>query len=269
VFTCNCGDGCDDYPSFYYDSDDEDDYSSASKVLFYPQVMGHSCVARVSRMFLWELSSTSDPSCRLESSRSERKQWDGSSLSLLTTADRTARHIIQLAGLDPDLATSAEMDQLELRFRCCACAMMVPPESENDDGDNDEDDDFNYDPVFPIFDWRGAIIHQTNRHRIKDTDSTLTKMNEFEFTEDIKEAESKHWMKVDNIWSCTHCRDLPTEAKLDTFDGVKQHISRMHHVESPILNEDYFQDFAARDMQDSRNSFYVRFSRGGFSPFEK
>ena len=152
AFTCNCGDGCDDFPIFY-DSDDEDDYPFATKVLFYPQVMGHGCLARISKMFPWDLSSTSDPSCRLESSRSGRRQWDGSGLSLLTTAGRTARHIIQLAGLDPDLATSAEMDQLELK--CCACVMMVPPESEKDD-DGDEDND-NYDPVFPIFDWRGAV----------------------------------------------------------------------------------------------------------------
>ena len=42
VFTCNCGDHCDDYPSFY-DSDDKDDYlyPSAIKVLFYLQVTGH------------------------------------------------------------------------------------------------------------------------------------------------------------------------------------------------------------------------------------
>ena len=160
VFTCNCGDGYNDYPSFFdYDSDDEDDYSSATKVLFYPQVMGHSCLARASKMFLWELSSTSDPSCRLESSRSERKQWDATGLSLLTSASRTARHVIQLAGLDPDLATSAEMDQLELRFKCCACTMIVPSESEKDDDDDEDgdDDDYNYDSVFPIFDWRGAV----------------------------------------------------------------------------------------------------------------
>ena len=167
VFTCNCGDRCDDYPIFY-DSDDEDDYPypSAIKVLFYPQVTGHSCLARVSKMFLWEFSSTSDPSCRLESGRSERKQWDGSRLSLLTTAGRTARHVIQSAGLDPDLATSAEMDQLELRFRCCACVMMVPPDSENDDSDDDEDNGYYCDPAYPIFDWRGAVSRYILYHCI-------------------------------------------------------------------------------------------------------
>ena len=168
VFTCNCGDGYDDYPSFYdYDSDSEDDYPSSTKVLFYPQVMGHSCLARVTKMFLWEFSSTNDPSCRLEYGRSERKQWDGTSLSLLTTAGRTARHIIQLAGLDPDLATTDEMDQLELRFKCCACTMMVPslPESENEDGE-DEDNGYNYDPVFPVFDWRGAVSRYIKYHCI-------------------------------------------------------------------------------------------------------
>ena len=152
VFTCNCGD---DYPSFFdYDSDGEDGYSSATKVLFYPQVMGHKCLSRVSKMFLWELSSTNDPSCRLDSSsRSERKKWDSTGLSLFTAAGRTARHIIQLAGLDPDVATSAEMDQLELRFKCYACAMIVPPEID-EDGEGEGD---GYDTVFPIFDWRGAV----------------------------------------------------------------------------------------------------------------
>jgi hypothetical protein len=144
VFTCKCGDGCSDYLGLY-DSDDEDDYSSATKVLFYPQVMGHTCLSRVSKMFLWDLSST----------RLERKQWDGTGLSLLTTASSTARHIIQLAGLDPDLATSAEMDQLELRFRCCACAIIFPSESREDD--DDDQDDYDFDSAYPIFDWRGAV----------------------------------------------------------------------------------------------------------------
>ena len=52
-------------------------------------------------------------------------------------------------------------------------------------------------------------------------------ISEDDFTEDIKEAESNHWVEIDDIWLCTHCRDLPTEAKPDTLDGVKEHISRM------------------------------------------
>ena len=71
------------------------------------------------------------------------------------------------------------------------------------------------------------IIHQTNGHRMKEVDSTLEIIREDEFTKDMKEAERKHWAKVDCIWLCTHCRDLPAEAKPDTFEGVKQHVSRM------------------------------------------
>ena len=145
VFTCSCGGGYDDYLSFY-GSDDEDDWPS-SKILFYPQVMGHSCLTRVSKMFAWELSSTSDPSCRLESwsCKSERKQWDSSGLSFHPSASKFARHIIQLAGLDPDLATSHQMDQLKIRFGCRACALLISPRSNDDD------------VLYPIFDWRGAV----------------------------------------------------------------------------------------------------------------
>lgn len=71
------------------------------------------------------------------------------------------------------------------------------------------------------------IIHQTNGHRTNAVDSVLEIISEDDLTEDIKEAESKHWAEFDSIWLCTHCRDLPREAKPDTLDGVKQHISRM------------------------------------------
>jgi hypothetical protein len=71
------------------------------------------------------------------------------------------------------------------------------------------------------------IIHQTNRHRNFDVDNTLEMFGEDDFTENIKEAESKHCVKYDSIWLCTHCRDLPTETKPDTLDNVKQHISRL------------------------------------------
>ena len=150
VFTCHCGGGYNDYWGLY-DSDDEDSYSP-SKILLYPQVMGHSCQTRVSKMFPWELSSTSDPSCRLESwsCRSERKQWNSSGLSLHPSASRIARHIIQLAGLDPDLATSHQMDRLEIRFGCSACS----------ESDSDDDD------VYPIFNWRGAVSRSMQYHCI-------------------------------------------------------------------------------------------------------
>ena len=147
VFTCNCN--CGGYDSSFDYSDNEDDYWSVSKVLFYSQVMGRSCLTRVPKMFLWELSA-SDPSCRLDSCRSERKRWDSSNLSLHTPASRTARHIIQLAGLDPDLATSHQMDQLEVRFGCNACVLMVSPQSEEDDDD---------DPAFPVFDYLTDASH--------------------------------------------------------------------------------------------------------------
>lgn len=235
VFTCNCGSSYSDYQT--YDSDDDVNYWPASKILFYPQVMGHSCLARVSKMFPWEFSATTDPSCLLESCRfSERKQWDSSSLSLHPTASITAQHIIRLAGLDPDLATSNEMDQSNIRFGCEACA-RVPSEGDEDDPD---------DNTFRVFDWRGVvsrlyatslhpislmpviqIIHQTNRHPTQSIGSTLEKLSEDGFTVDLRKAESEHWAKVDYIWSCMHCRDSPKETKADTLDGVEKHISRM------------------------------------------
>lgn len=268
VFTCICGNDYDDfhdYPSFY-SSDDEDDYSTACKILFFPQVMGHSCLARIEKIF----SSVADPSCRLDSSRSDRKQWDSSGLSVFTIASRNARDIVQLAGLDPDLATSTEMDQLKIRFMCRACSVTVAHESDDDDYHSDDSDEViceSYDSVFPIFNWRGAINHQTNKHPIRNN-GILTMMSEDDFTEEIEEAESEHWAKLDQIWSCTHCRDMPREAKPTTIDNVKQHISSIHHIESPILDVDYFHDFAAADMREyGVSTFYVRDSGNIFSPY--
>ena len=155
VFTCECchnDDDYNDYPNFF-SSDDEDD-CPRSKILFFPQVMGHSCVGRAEKKF-WEFSPTPDPSRRLDSGRKDRKQWDSSELSVLTTASRNARHIIRLAGLDPDLATSAEMDQLKIRFVCCVCSSMTVSESD------DEEEE-----LFPTFDWRGAVSRDIQNHFI-------------------------------------------------------------------------------------------------------
>jgi hypothetical protein len=53
------------------------------------------------------------------------------------------------------------------------------------------------------------------------------KIGEDDITDEIKEAENKHWAEVDCIWSCMHCRDLPSEREPDTLDSVKEHISTM------------------------------------------
>ena len=71
------------------------------------------------------------------------------------------------------------------------------------------------------------ISHHSNRHPILAFHSTVVKIGEDDFIANIEEAEIQHWAKFDCIWSCTHCRDLPTDTKADTLDGVKKHISRM------------------------------------------
>lgn len=164
VFICrSCSyrsiDFFDDY--FSMDSDDDEDYSSSTMTpLFFPQVLGHTCMTRGALPFYtWDQDKT-DASRRLDGYSKERKAWSGSRLSVDAEASKTAKFVVEKAGLNPETATVSDMDALDLVYLCAQCICPLAEKLGEIEANVDKLEDMY---VVPIFGWR-EIVSPPNSH---------------------------------------------------------------------------------------------------------
>jgi len=97
-----------------------------TQLLFYPQVLTHSCLTRQSLGLLWDLKVVHDPSKSLGIyGLKERTRWRALGLLAVDTyASGVAEAVVRYIGLDPTTATSEDMDHLEDRFICQLCPVV-------------------------------------------------------------------------------------------------------------------------------------------------
>ena len=176
-----------------YDTSDSEDFFAPLgfrrrrpvKPLFYPEVLAHPCLTRFSLrneylyMHLMAFASAHkrDPSTYLENCLKQRQKWKHEHLQMDTKAGKVAEQIVKLAGLDPETATTFDMDNLDARFRCKDCESIqiirasgsrtVPqlsPSPESSGAHSDEDEEMHAPdlsigptPVYPVMTWRSAV----------------------------------------------------------------------------------------------------------------
>jgi hypothetical protein len=166
--------------NFYDEEDEYMDFSEDGfrdiKPLFHPDVMAHPCNTRFAlrNEFLYHqlmAFSPRDPSEYLEDCLKARQRFNINRLKIDRQAGKAAVCVVKMAGLDPNTATTAEMDALDPRFKCDECQQFhrvtPPPKSEpsenefdeqDDEDDEDEDDEDAYGPAhYAVLSWRQAV----------------------------------------------------------------------------------------------------------------
>jgi len=149
VFTCKCCGGCMshshagekvDGQDMYRGDRDESykDLESERRPLFFPQVMGHQCLTRHSQplygrmpaSFAWGAGYQSDVAGKVQGPFVGRYHWRTDYLCLDVGMSLLAERIVVSAGLDPTRATPADMDALDLAFRCSKCSIGLGEKEE-------------------------------------------------------------------------------------------------------------------------------------------
>ncbi|RXW18582.1 hypothetical protein EST38_g7278 [Candolleomyces aberdarensis] len=274
-----------------YDEEDEymdfDDGFRDIKPLFHPEVMAHPCNTRFAlrNEFLYHqlmAFSPRDPSEYLEDCLKARQRFNINRLKMDHQAGKAAACVVKMAGLDPNTATTADMDVLDPRFKCNDCRqyhrVTPPPKSEPsenglDEHDDDEEDDGDdgedtSGPVhYAVLSWRQAVKHQCDRHtrgmdpsdmmappelvqrpQLDMSNLRLLSPNDH-LTTEAKHKEEELMEKVAEIWCCALCRDSMKEPDAPLpFAKLKEHLRRVHKANNPVLNTHYYQHFAAKDL---------------------
>lgn len=109
-------------------SDHEQIFSYISeevRPLFYPKVLGHLCLMRKKTSALHS-ELPDEPARQLKNSRGTRRKWTARCLRFDPRLGKCVEILAIKAGLDPEIATADDMDNLDLWFLCLKCGLDEP-----------------------------------------------------------------------------------------------------------------------------------------------
>ncbi|KAF8716073.1 hypothetical protein AX14_012443 [Amanita brunnescens Koide BX004] len=192
--------------------------------LFYPEVLGHTCLTRAFSSPFMFTDYPVDPSTELRRQPvMQRTKWSPRFLTLNDDMRIIAEALIEESGLDPNMATATDMDERNLFYACWLC---VSPHN----------DDF----TAPVYKWRDAIRHQVRCHYHSEVDWYIA--DEDEFDDRYVEVDEEDEQSKRSIWCCARCRDTPEETNPMPLSLMKNHYAIQHQIHGELnLNRDYFE----------------------------
>ncbi|OJA11870.1 hypothetical protein AZE42_03262 [Rhizopogon vesiculosus] len=231
-----------DFDSFL---DDLEGPRPRSIPLFYPKVMGHSCLTK-SRTLPWDYSASDDPNYRIDFPMSTRTKWDIRMLQVDEEAGKATRAVVEACDEDPLTITATKMDELDHRFACVDCVKWSKHEVNQADA--------------PVFTWRQAVQHRMRDHPYDRRTANWKKL-EGELLEEANRntrqiTEFIHHMfdfqpyphitdPASTVWLCAHCMDLSQEKECYELTKMKNHLHIVHSINEPVVNQDYYKDYEA------------------------
>ncbi|KAK0476783.1 hypothetical protein IW261DRAFT_1490057 [Armillaria novae-zelandiae] len=218
--------------------------STCNTPQFYPQVLTHRCLTEVSA----ERSKSDncakyDPTLGIKPQFCSypdryRQSWSAEGLLLDEQLSKIVKDIIRVLGLDPNTTTAADLDDLKMYFRCLICRSVCANNKRFITADDE-------DHIFRLFGWRRYVYHlfrMKDRYEPLELDMhvklmTLEESKGSDYIVLSTEQDTKHWL-------CLHCRDTDREKRPDARLHMKMHVQKIHKVEAPEVNKDYYQQFA-------------------------
>ncbi|TFK68225.1 hypothetical protein BDN72DRAFT_960384 [Pluteus cervinus] len=231
----------------YGDDDDELGFRSPEP-LTYPRILGHQCLSRTGRP-VWLYKSAPDPCMRLDIQSKTRAYWSCKPLNLHQKMSDHAAVVVKEAGLDPETATSDEMDALDIRFVCSSpgCELGVSSDTTV--------------KTF-LMSWRQAVQHAMV-HEYVTPEWRIIPSNVAAKAPVISSTEVP-------LWTCAHCRDLTKEPPLLKLEGMMAHLQASHSLQTPEINKDYYRDYSVPVHPfDNLNSVQVRLKKKVVVELEK
>ncbi|KAK0505444.1 hypothetical protein EDD18DRAFT_1344259 [Armillaria luteobubalina] len=203
-------------------------YLSAQRLtpLIYPDTITHQCLT-ISPL----KDTSSDPTRRLNSKTyMVCGVWNTDCLMRDETLGRVTECVIRSMGFNPDTASIAELDVSPLLLECQSC-----PRNRGTDGTY----------TSAAYGWRALVQHFYEKHRGGFTSNVKAAV-----IKDGRLSGSNNSVKCLKavLFHCTflsvHCRDLPCEDYMQSFDGLVKHITDRHHIQAPQMSIDWYEEFA-------------------------
>ncbi|KAF8641235.1 hypothetical protein AX17_000869 [Amanita inopinata Kibby_2008] len=207
-----------------------------ARPLFYPEVLGHTCLTRRYGLRVSN-NLVTDPSTDLRNSPLNRTKWSAHALRLNNRMRAIAEQIIRDSGLDPAEATTMDMDGLDNYYACLSCAQLRLMTPFFDVGEA------------PVYGWRDAVRHQSEVHDFESCDWYI--MDEDEFSElrlddDYENEDGDGEEELRQIWCCPRCCDTEDEREPMSLPAMLDHVVLQHQFFDDLtLNRDYFKCFDA------------------------
>jgi len=207
----------------HYCSIMNEDLAFTPPLLFYPQVLGHRCLTH--KIDYWAPEPV-DGSIRLiPEGISIHKRWSATSLLTEPGAHKIAKEFVELAGLNPSIATVKDMDQLDLRFICQICrdGLMNVEKRKGSYKQSSK-------AIVSLWTWRAVVcplhlctfrvVHliQITHHYVHHSATSFDRISEWyevirELPEEVKYEELTNQETVLALWSCLRCSDKPSETQ--------------------------------------------------------
>ncbi|KAF7337550.1 F-box domain-containing protein [Mycena sanguinolenta] len=152
-----------------------------------------------------------------------RKSWSSDSIFFDGKASRAAKGVLEACGLDPNVVTTKDMDDMDPRFICLKCSYGAKCDGQR---------------PRKVMGWRKAVQHCMLVHW-GDQAVTWQRIT-------AKSAAEARLLSAargigSNIWRCAHCRDSSLERDgKKTEDLVKDHLKDSHYITDGVNGVDYY-----------------------------
>jgi len=228
VFTCECSQ-TDPTAQEIVSSKPPAINRSAIKPLYYPQVLGHICLARTPTLNFSQETTTSVVVAAFQSSQGDpgSQSWGCSGLRLDPSLGEIVERIVRAARLDPATATVQDLDELDGYFACMCCAVQ------------DEHEVDLYDAH--AFRWRDAVRHEHIEHAPTLDDVSWQVLTAAQVEEGRQDSGSGD---PASKWFCGCCKYL-LPALPENPEDTKFHLNSEHQILDPVKDRDYHEDVSS------------------------
>ncbi|KAF8211884.1 hypothetical protein K438DRAFT_1928179 [Mycena galopus ATCC 62051] len=185
--------------------------NGCSEPIAYPRILAHSCLSELQH---GHRNRDDDVALLCTNLDSEPWNYDGERVSYYPAAEASAKSVVSACGLDVDMTTAQDMDDVSPWLACLRCSHKVKGRA--------------------VFRWRKAILHDMYHTAAGETFAwRLLNDTEAEAAEALQEKTYGECYSGVPEYVCTRCRQH------HSFMQMRAHLRVGHAIDNPEVEEDY------------------------------
>ncbi|KAJ7150392.1 hypothetical protein C8R46DRAFT_1124874 [Mycena filopes] len=202
----------------------------AYPVMWFPEFIHHPCNTMKLESNIQDDDVPPNPLFRALSDFTcyHRKEWSPESIFFNEKASKAVKRLLLACGLDHNVTTTQEMDELDPRFICLKCSYGAKCDGQR---------------PRKVMSWRHAVQHCMLVHW-GDASVTWERISERCALEARALALARSI--ATNHWRCARCRDSKEERQGHCREQlVREHLDMSHNISEPVKGRDYYRSVDA------------------------